>query len=441
MAGATMCELHSSIGVGEAPGKPWEEVNAAPARKTVQRRRLWELRADYHCSICGTCLSLSDLRRVAGKAGLRVDPAATEHDVHSCFVRFASEPGRVAKAMQKLLDRKHRSAIERSRAMRTEAELRAHWAESVARGDISGPYWALMTHPLSPERFMVDVFGDVHMLSHLLGASNRTGIQRLNALERERQELSNALSGLRRQLSERDAQARRLRGELASEARASRTAEKELIDAQARVHALSRGEAFRELEARIEVLERELEDATRSGHAERRRRIELEDEASRLRRARDELNARVRDLGAECKALDLMLGTGAPRADGPGPLLDLGGRRIAYVGGRTGLIGHFRNLIEQSNGELIHHDGGVDESTGRLGRILGRADAVLCPIDCVSHRACLRAKQYCKRAAKPFVPLRTAGLSSFVGGLRQIAAATTRPEPASGHLGRPLEET
>ena len=434
MAGATMCELHSNIGVGEAPSKPWEEVNAAPARKTVRRRRLWELRPDYHCSICGTCLSLSDLRRVAGKAGFRVDPSATEHDVHSCFVRFASEPGRVAKAMRKLLDRKHRSAIERCRAMRTEAELRAFWGESLAKGDVSGPYWALMTHPLASESLMVDAFGDVHMLSHLLGASNRAGIQRLNALERERQELSNALSGLRRQLSERDAQARRLQGELAGEARASRTAEKELIEAQARVHALSRGEAFRELEARIEVLERELEDATRSGHAERRRRIALERETSELRRTRDDLHVRVRDLGAECEALDLMLGTGTPRADGPEPLLDLGGRRIAYVGGRTGLMGHFRSLINQANGKLVHHDGGVDDSTARLGRILGQADAVLCPVDCVSHGACLRAKQYCKRAAKPFVPLRTAGLSSFVGGLRQVAAATTRPEPASGHL-------
>ena len=435
-----MCELLSSRVMGEIPRAAMQKANVAAARTTAGRRRLWELRADYHCSICGTCLSLSDLRRVAGKAGFRVDPAATEHDVHSGFVRFASEPGRVAKAMQKLLDRKHRSAIERSRAMGTEAELRALWGESLAKGDVSGPYWALMTHPLASERLMVDAFGDVHMLSHLLGASNRADIRRLNALERERQELSDALPGLRRQLSERDAQARRLQGELAGEARASRTAEKKLTEAQSRVHALSRGDAYRELEARIEVLERELEDATRTGHAERRRRIELERETSELRRTRDDLHVRVRDLGAECEALDLMLGTGAPRADGPGPLLDLGGRRIAYVGGRTGLIGHFRNLIEQSNGELIHHDGGVDESTGRLGRILGRADAVLCPIDCVSHGACLRAKQYCKRAAKPFVPLRTAGLSSFVGGLRQIAAATTRPEPASGHLSRPLEE-
>ena len=176
------------------------------------------------------------------------------------------------------------------------------------------------------------------------------------------------------------------------------------------------------------------EDATRTGHAERRRRMELEREASKLRRARGELNARVRDLGAECEAPGLMLGTGVPSVGGLEPLLNLDGRRIAYVGGRTGLIGHFRSLIHQANGELVHHDGGVDDSTARLGRVLGQADAVLCPVDCVSHRACLRAKQYCKRAAKPFVPLRTAGLSSFVGGLRQVAAATTRPEPASGHL-------
>ena len=135
-------------------------------------------------------------------------------------------------------------------------------------------------------------------------------------------------------------------------------------------------------------------------------------------------------LGAECDALELMLDLGARDADSAdsadtanerAPLLDLGGRRIVYLGGRAGLIGHFRALIRRSNGELIHHDGGVDDSAGRLGSILGQADAVLCPVDCVSHGACLRAKRFCKRTAKPFVPLRSAGLSSFVGGLRLVA--------------------
>jgi hypothetical protein len=50
------------------------------------------------------------------------------------------------------------------------------------------------------------------------------------------------------------------------------------------------------------------------------------------------------------------------------------------------------------------------------------ADAVLCPVDCVSHDACLRIKRLCKRAAKRFVPLRSASLSAFIVGLQEVAA-------------------
>ena len=425
MSGAAMGEHCSGHWVSQALGKPWEEVNVAPARKTAGRRRLWELRADYHCSICGTCLSLSDLRRVAGKAGFRVDPAASEHEVHSTFVRFASAPGRVAKAMQKVLDRKHRSAIERCRALGSEAELRAFWAASLAKGDVSGPYWALMTHPLASERLMVDLFGDVHMLSHLLGASNRADIRRLRFLEREREALSEELAGSRRRSAERDAELRQLRDERNREAESARATETRLAEAQARVRELTAGGALRALEARNDALAARLEKAARDHEVECRRRAELEREVSELRSSREAALIELRDLGAECEALEHMLASRVPgevpAAAGPSPTLDLGGQRIAYVGGRANLIGHFRDLIKRSNGELIHHDGGVDDSTGRLGRVLGQADAVLCPVDCVSHGACLLAKQFCKRRQKPFVALRSAGLSSFVGGLRQVA--------------------
>ena len=445
MAGVAMGELRVSYVTGGGPDRPWEEAIAAPGRKTARRRRLWELRADYHCSICGTCLNHSDLKRVAGKAGFRVDPSASEYEVHGTFVRFASEPGRVAKAMQKLLDRKHRSAIERCRAMGAEAELRAFWAASLAKGDVSGPYWALMTHPLASERLMVDLFGDVHMLSHplaserlmvdlfgdvhmlshLLGASNRADIRRLNFLEREREVLSEALAGSRRQLAEKDAQLRRLRDERDRAAESARATETRLAAAKARVNELTAGGALQALEVRNEALAARAEKASRDHQVECRRRAELEREVSELRSSREDALIELRDLGAECEALELMVGSRipgeVPAVADRSPSLDLGGRRIAYVGGRANLIGHFRDLIEQSNGELIHHDGGVDDSTGRLGRILGQADAVLCPVDCVSHGACLLAKQFCKRRQKPFVPLRSAGLSSFVGGLRQVA--------------------
>ena len=427
-----MCDLHPT-GQESAPA-PWASPSnnaagiVARSRAPGGRRRLWDLRPDYHCSICGTSLSLADLRKVAVKAGLRLDPAASEHAIHSHFVRLASQPGRAAKSMQKLLDRKHRGAVERSRRMRTEAELRSFWAASLKRGDVSGPYWAVMTHPLATETLMVEAFGDVHMLSHLLGASVRADLRKLNALERELEALSEELARVRRRAAERDAEARRSAASLTREAERARSAENRLAEANARLQALTRDGAHREAQRRMDALEARLEEASRAGRDECRRRTELENEASRLRRERDELHSLVRGLRAECGSLEFMLASGIREVDEPcGPPLDLGGRRIAYVGGRAGLIGHFRSLIRRSNGELIHHDGGVDDSTGRLGRVLGQADAVLCPVDCVSHGACLHAKQFCKRAAKPFVPLRSAGLSSFVNGLREVLAAKSHP--------------
>lgn len=421
-----MGDLHSGNPEGAAFASV-REMAGAPARPrvSVSRRRLWDLRPDYHCSICGTCLGLADLRRIAAKAGLRLNPAASEHEVHGWFVKLASEPGRVAKSMHKLLDRKHRSAIERCRRMRSDVDLRAFWDESLAKGEVSGPYWAVMTHPVASDALMADVFGDVHMLSHLLGASNRADIRRLNFLEREYAALSGELADVRRQLTTKDVEARRLADELGCKTQTVRSVEKRLAEAQSRLRAFTEEGAYRELRARIEVLESRIEEANRTARAERRRRIELEGEASELRTARDAMHLKVTELGAECEALERLLDSGVREAGEtagePAPPLDLGGRRIAYVGGRAGLIGHFRAVIRKSNGELIHHDGGVDDSAARLGRILGQADAVLCPVDCVSHGACLRAKRFCKRAAKPFVLLRSAGLSSFVGGLRLIA--------------------
>ena len=464
-AGNTMCkatvgrisqrcpELTTAIGEIVAPRNPLGEIltgrieqkcpepavaigtTAAEPRHGAGRRRLWEIWSGYHCSICGTCLSLAELRKIAGKAGLRLPPEAAEYEVHGYFVKLAAEPGRVAKSMQKLLDRKYRTAVAGCRRLESKEELRAFWTASLAKGDVPGPYWALMTHPLATEALTMQAFGDVHMLSHLVGASNRADIRRLNALEGERGALSEDLAAARRRLSEHDAETRRMVERHATEVRtlkyraqAAHVAEQRLAEAEARIRALEQGEAYRKLEARVAALVAEREEAGRANHIEVQRRMESERELAKLRLAHDDMASAVRELGAECKALEGMLHSGLHGAGGgiadPEASLDLRGRRIAYVGGRTGIIGHFRALVERLNGQLIHHD-----SEKRLARIVGQADAVLCPVDCVSHGACLLAKQFCKRTAKPFVPLRSAGLSSFITGIHRVAIAGSEGGP------------
>ena len=89
-------------------------------------------------------------------------------------------------------------------------------------------------------------------------------------------------------------------------------------------------------------------------------------------------------------------------------------RCLLYVGGRCSLVPHLRRHAEARHVELLHHDGGDEEGMHVLERLIGRADAVFCPIDCVSHQACLAAKQLCRRLDKTFVPLRTGSGTCFL---------------------------
>ena len=411
---------------------------------TSRRRLLWEIWDGYHCSICGTCLSFAELGKIAGKVGLQFEADESEHGIHGHFVQLAAKPGRVAKLIQKVLDRKYRKAVECFRRAKSDEQVAELWARALSQGDVPGPYWALMTHPRTTTALMMRAFGEVHMLSHLAGATNRADIRRLRILEGERQELSEQLADARRRLSEREAAHRRLtedcdaeRRELTNRLQAARAVAKRVEHVEERLRNYEDGAAVRTLSARNSELESELEAARRELESESRRRSHLQCELSALSAAHREVSATVRELNTECDALEFLVRTGmddsTDNAGGSGVTVDLCGRRVAYVGGRAGIVSHFRELVERLNGHFIHHDGGIEDHEGQLGRILGQADVVLCPVDCVSHRASLRAKRFCKRTAKPFVPLRSAGLSSFVTGLQRGVTEIDRAlEVASG---------
>ena len=104
----------------------------------------------------------------------------------------------------------------------------------------------------------------------------------------------------------------------------------------------------------------------------------------------------------------------------PNTETDLCGRCVLYIGGRNGQQNHFRQLVEQQNGQFIHHDGGREDSYQRLAGDLSKADIVLCPLDCVSHSAVNTVKRYCKNHTKPLVFIPHASLSSFAKGLDDV---------------------
>lgn len=58
------------------------------------------------------------------------------------------------------------------------------------------------------------------------------------------------------------------------------------------------------------------------------------------------------------------------------------------------------------------------------GRV-GRDDAVVFPVDCVSHWAMKQVRRLCVAQDRPFYALRSARITAFLGALPQIRAALT----------------
>src|SRR5580658_4583294 len=171
----------------------------AASEGATRRTRIWEFGVNLHCSIIGTCLTTAELRHVVEK----VEPslgAASDHDLHMRGVMLAARRADGAKFLQKALDRRHRAAIARfGKAQDTRAVL-ALWGDALRQGDIPGAYWAALTHPTTTEDVIKRVFGDVHMLSHLVGAANRADIRRLRQLEEDNAALTAKLERQQRQL-------------------------------------------------------------------------------------------------------------------------------------------------------------------------------------------------------------------------------------------------
>lgn len=100
---------------------------------------------------------------------------------------------------------------------------------------------------------------------------------------------------------------------------------------------------------------------------------------------------------------------------------DLNGRSFLYVGGRDCQVAHLRAIADDYGAELIHHDGGLREKVSRIDRVLPSVDCVFCPIDCISHDACVRVKSGCKKFNKAFVPLRNGSKSSLERALQTMS--------------------
>ena len=104
----------------------------------------------------------------------------------------------------------------------------------------------------------------------------------------------------------------------------------------------------------------------------------------------------------------------------------LAGLCVLCVGGRAALYPAYRRFVEASGGRFLIYRGDRCDTTGNLPALLVGADAVICPVDCVSHASFFYVKQYCMRLGKPCALLERSGLPTFRRGIEILAAASSQ---------------
>jgi hypothetical protein len=108
-----------------------------------------------------------------------------------------------------------------------------------------------------------------------------------------------------------------------------------------------------------------------------------------------------------------------------GPLqaaIHLQEKLVLCVGGRSGNVANYRDVVERVGGRFSHHDGGLEDSASALDANLAAADLVICQTGCISHNAYWRVKDFCKRTGKRCVFVENPSTSSLERGLAQMDA-------------------
>lgn len=375
-----------------------------PASGGSRRRRLWDIPHKYHCPIIGSCFDVGELRALMAKI-MHFPPETTDFVLHTTAVGACETRSRLAELLQKNLEKRYALTIRRLAAAKPTEALRQLWQEAIGSGsEIPAALWATWTHAACDTALEQEIYGDIHMIQHQIGSGTRTDLKTLGRLKDENSQLRQMLDKTRQE-------AESLRSEKSRETHVLGQRVAELQAEQ-----VGRDGCIASLRSQLDLLRETLPD--------------LRDRQLLARRASDaeaRLEALTSHAGAQQQAInglqqrlqtaEARLGESEDRQPAPAVLPEapetLSGKCILCVGGRSGAVDAYRQMVEQRGGRFLHHDGGLEESLHRIDGALAAADLVICQAGCISHNAYWRVKEQCKRTGKQCVFVKGAGVSSF----------------------------
>lgn len=388
-----------------------------PTNTGSRRRRLWDLPHQCHCPVVGVCFPLATLRQLVNKA-LGGKAIADDYEVHVGAVAECTQRNRLSELLQKDLEVRYARSVQAFRAAKDTKAVADMWADAVHQGDVSGAFWATLTHPRCDEILQEVVLRDMHMLQHQAGAAVRIDVTRFNELIKENGVLARELGRVQerctRVITEKAAEIEQLHAQLV----------------QQRVIVMGKDSRIAFLLQDMEQLKASLSDFKNTFRLRRKvdqltaRQVELEAQNAQLRQ---QLSEAQRSLSLrESEALPVPTAKWHHDTPKESPItFHLKEKTILCVGGRKGNVANYRDVIEKAGGNFTYHDGGLEDNQGALDSVLAAADLVICQTGCTSHNAYWRVKDFCKRTGKKCVFVENPSTSSLTRTLQQITVDDT----------------
>lgn len=383
-----------------------------------RRRRLWELPYQCHCPVVGVCVPLGTLRQLVNKT-LGGKVFADDYEMHVGTVAECGRRNRLSEVLQHELEHRYARTIQAFRLAKTRDALAQLWTNAVEQGDVAGAFWAALSHPRCDDEIQEILCRDMHMLQHQAGACVRADLNKFNSLLDENAVLTRELGRVQgrstRLMVEKAGEIERLHAQILQLRAQNIGKDSSIAFLTEDLAALKAAIPALELRARLQKKNDQLtvrQTALETHNSELRKNLAyatksletMQEELAQLRRA---------DGGEQQFARSIPIA------------VHLHQKAILCVGGRSGNIANYRDIIERVGGRFTHHDGGLEDNPNLLDASLAAADLVICQTGCISHNAYWRVKDFCKRTGKRCVFVENPSASSLARGLEQWTAEDT----------------
>jgi hypothetical protein len=367
---------------------------------------IWNVPSHQLCTLIGYCIDAPYIRKLRKRfPTITADiQGETDYELHAFCVNACLDKNLLSTHLNKYLNRSYQTIVSALRQHKTDEAVEAFWRSTDLNDDrqIAGFCWALLTSQYASPMIKQKLYGEIHMLSHISGQALR--------IEQKKLTIENC-----RLLQEQPKQARALLRQQAryeNQQEITKSLENQIIDLKQKL-LVKNGKTSDLSDSQANELFKNYEKTIWSQHSQM---VKLQVKLKLQEQQYDELKA------SQLNNTKLEINTTNSDTKVIPFNSDLCGKSILYVGGFSRHKDRFKQLIESINGQFLYHDGGMQQSTQLLNMMVKKADAVFCPIDCISHGAVGRIKSLTKTECKDCIFLRSPSLTSFKKEVMQYAS-------------------